>query len=191
MKITGADELIKQLRQMEATIQKETKDIVFDSATDIETGAITKVPVNMGQLKQGVFKRSLNRGLSFIVGSNTSYAPFVEFGTRSKLKIPPGYEKLAARFKNSGGGNFDEFLESIIDWVDKKKLTGTYSIKTKRRTGNKAANNAEIKRVAYLIAMSILKKGINPQPFLIPSYEKGGDDMIKKLRELLERATKR
>jgi len=44
-------------------------------------------------------------------------------------------------------------------------LTGTYSVKTRRRTGNKLNQFAEDYSAAWPIAMSILKNGVSPHPF--------------------------
>jgi hypothetical protein len=39
--------------------------------------------------------------------------------------------------------------------------------------------------LAYVIARSILQKGLRPQPFLIPAYEQEKPKLIKRLKELL------
>jgi hypothetical protein len=40
--------------------------------------------------------------------------------------------------------------------------------------------------LAYVIARSILQKGMRPQPFLIPSYETEKPKLIQRLKKLLD-----
>jgi hypothetical protein len=46
-------------------------------------------------------------------------------------------------------------LLALTEWVQKKGI----------------ASGKESKSVAYMIAVSILRKGLRPQPFLIPAFE--------------------
>ena len=94
------------------------------------------------------------------------------------------WKSYAATFKGKGGGSIDEMLMNIIDWVKSKQLSGTYSVKTQRRTGAKAARNFEDAEVAYPIALAILRKGIKAQPYLYPAYVEATDNLIKKLQKL-------
>jgi hypothetical protein len=129
------------------------------------------VPVDMGQLKQsiGSTKASieLNRSVIF---ANTNYAANVEFGTGSKVKVPSGFEKLASQFKDKGIGNFDDFLDSIREWCKRKGID---------------------EKLAYVIASSILKRGIKPQPYFIPSYLIGIASYQKSITKFLEREAKK
>ena len=62
-------------------------------------------------------------------------------------------------------------LKALVLWVKRKGITGTYSIKTQRRTGSRKVQSKENDSAAYAIALSILRKGLRPQPYLIPAYE--------------------
>jgi hypothetical protein len=62
-------------------------------------------------------------------------------------------------------------IKALVLWVKRKGLVGTYSIKTQKRTGNRKVQSKETDAAAYAIALSILRKGIRPQPYLIPAYE--------------------
>jgi hypothetical protein len=46
-------------------------------------------------------------------------------------------------------------------------------------------NGKNDKGVAYVIARSILQKGLRPQPFLIPAYEQEKPKLIQRLKKLL------
>ena len=117
-------------------------------------------------------KEELTNGqLVFTIGSKLPYAPYIEFGTGGKVTIPAGYEQFASQFKGSKGGTFAQLLRALIEWVKRKGIVGTYSVKTGRRTGNKSIQQKQNESAAYAIALSILKKGLRPHPFLIPAYE--------------------
>jgi hypothetical protein len=106
----------------------------------------------------------------FIVGSDLLYAPYLEFGTGGKVDTQ-GYGEFANTFKGKTNGTFDEMIKALVLWVKRKGLVGTYSIKTQKRTGNRKVQSKENDAAAYAIALSILRKGIRPQPYLIPAYE--------------------
>jgi hypothetical protein len=72
-------------------------------------------------------------------------------------------------------------------WMKRKGIKGgTYSVKTRRRKGNKAQREAEDKSVAYAIAKKILRDGIKERPFLYPAVNKNLPKLRKDLKELLK-----
>lgn len=91
------------------------------------------------------------------VKSNADYSASIEYG-----RSPGTFPKVGDGTKQDGG---------ILYWVKRKKLAGTYSIKTKRRTGNKATRDAQDKAVAFAIGRHIKQFGTKPRPFMRPSYE--------------------
>jgi hypothetical protein len=70
-----------------------------------------------------------------------------------------------------------------MDWVRSKQLSGTYSVKTQRRTGAKDKRNFEDADVAYPIALAIIRKGIKAQPYLYPATVTANDNLIKKIKK--------
>ena len=141
------------------------------TADSIVTNAKQKAPVNYGQLRQsiGSTKATIQTNRSLIF-ANTPYAAYVEFGTGGKVSIPKGFEQLAGQFKGRGGGSFDSFLDNIRDWCRKKGID---------------------EKLAYIIAINILKNGIQPQPYLIPSYLLGVNEYAEKLQKVLEKEAKK
>ena len=159
-------QLLNQINAFGGDAQRMAVSITNITAESIVADAKQRAPVNFGQLRQSIKNTKatiqLNRSLIF---SNAPYSPFVEFGTGAKVKVPAGFESLAAEFKGKKGGNFDEFLDNIRDWCKRKGID---------------------EKLAYIIAVSILKKGINPQPFFIPAYLIGAANYLKKLTKSLE-----
>jgi hypothetical protein len=77
---------------------------------------------------------------------------------------------------------------ALMDWVKRKGITGTYSVKTQRRTGSRGSRMSEDFDVAFAIMLKILKKGINPQPFLLPAYEAEKVNLVKKIKQAIKDA---
>ncbi|MFB6456485.1 hypothetical protein ACE38W_14525 [Chitinophaga sp. Hz27] len=116
------------------------------------------------------------------------FAPYQEFGTGSKVKIPAGYEDYAKAYQGPAKrGNIDDFFEQMIQWVRRNNITGTYSVKTRRRLGNKTTREAQDKEAAHAIMYSILKHGVTPRPYFIPALEAGKAEAMKRIKEILKR----
>ena len=161
------------------------------SALTIEKTAKRLAPGNLGTLRQSI-KHNIGEPLMKTVYSELSYAPYVEFGTGKKVfKIKGGgqvdsrYKAYAAQFKGKGKGGFDDLLLALIYYVKRKKLAGTYKVKSKRRIGNADQRLSEDLRVAERMAYFILKNGLPAQPFLIPAYEMEKPKLIKRIQQLL------
>ena len=171
--VSGVDVLMGKLNKMSERIQNDVLDEFNASALNIQTNAKKYAPVNIGTLRNSIqLKEELTNGqLVFTIGSKLPYAPYIEFGTGGKVTIPAGYEQFASQFKGGKGGTFAQLLKALMEWVKRKGIVGTYSVKTGRRTGNKSIQQKQNESAAYAIALSILKKGLRPHPFLIPAYE--------------------
>ncbi len=145
--------------------------VTNSTAEDIANQAKLRAPVDQGQLRQSIGKTTARVGynVSFVF-ANTPYAAFVEFGTGARVSIPKGFEQMAAQFRGKKSGTFDDFVYAIRGWCQ------AHGIDTK---------------LAYVIAVSILRKGLKPQPFLIPSYLEGIQQYPKTLRKVLEVETRK
>jgi HK97 gp10 family phage protein len=183
--VSGVDVLMTKINKMSERIQNDVLNEFNASALNIQSNAKKYAPVNLGQLRNSIqLKEELSNGqLVFTIGSKLSYAPYIEFGTGGKVLIPNGYSEFANQFRGKTGGTFAQLLKALIEWVKRKGIVGTYSVKTGRRTGGKAIQQKQNESAAYAIAISILRKGLRPQPFLIPAYEQE----IPKLKDNLKR----
>ena len=185
--VSGIEELTNKLENLTNKIEEDLLNETNSSALLIQSNAKRYAPVNMGALRNSIqLTEESNKGkLVFTVGSKLSYAPYMEFGTGGKVTIPDGYSEFASQFRGKTGGTFKELLLAIIDWVKKKGIVGTYSIKSGRRIGKKSIQQKQNESAAYAIAISILKKGIRPQPFLIPAYEQEIPKLKEKIKNIL------
>lgn len=96
-----------------------------------------------------------------LVYSGTDYAPFVEFGTKSKVSVPAELKSYARQFKGSKKGSFDELLKKIEKWANRKGLP---------------------REAVFPIALSIARNGTSAKPFLFPAYFKNRKNFIKAMR---------
>ena len=93
------------------------------------------------------------------------YAPYVEFGTRGKTKIPPGFEQIAKQYKGSYFKSNVSFKEAIVDWLKKKV-----------KKSDKEAN-----QLAWPVMRKIMKVGTDPKPFIAPALKRAEKFLIKEL----------
>lgn len=121
-------------------------------------------PADQTALKGAISYKKISQMIYEVV-SQTIYAHFMEFGTKGKYLPIPGTEAIAAQMKGYKGGDFMELLRNIVRWVKRKGITGTYSVKTRNRTGSKVNQIAEDYSAAWPIAISILKRGVKPHPY--------------------------
>ena len=169
--IGNLTEVLKKLDTLDAKVQQGVKDEVNASALNIQSGAKRLAPVNFGQLRNSIYLKEQNveKGYIFTVGAKASYAPYVEFGTGGKVSIPAGFEELASGFKGKKAGTFKDMVQALTLWVRRKGIGGSND-----------------KATAYAIAISILRKGMRPQPFLIPSFQTEKPKMIKNILNVLK-----
>ena len=159
VKVKGLQETLRGVDEASRRIQDNIVLELERSAQATRTEAQSRVPTDTARLKASIrisrpdkFKRA--------VGTNVEYAPFIEFGTKSKVDIPSGLERVAAQYKGAGG-SFDDLLDNVAQWV--------------RRQGIDEA-------AVYPIALKIAREGVRPQPFLFAPANAEGAELYKRLK---------
>lgn len=108
--------------------------------------------------------------MSYTVSANTFYAPFIEFGTKSKFNPYPGTEQFAAQFRGTKQGGAIKLIDAIKGWVKRKGI----------------AKGKEADRAAFLIARSIFKNGISPKPFFYKQIIPVRTKLLQNLNRVLD-----
>lgn len=187
LEIRGLSNFQKKIKNLPARLQKEVAGEVEAATRQTNAQQLRLVPVDEGGLKQqtGIKKVEI---LEWELFSGKLYAPFVEFGTKTKVQVPAELKDFAIQFKGHGSTSFDfdEFLLSILGWVKRKGIAGRFSVKTRRRLGSKNQQFDEDFAAAYPIALSILKKGITPQPFFFPPFLTAKKKLIKNVQKIVK-----
>lgn len=166
--LSGLDAVQKALKKIDTNLNKDLSNEINASALKIQSNAKRLAPVNFGQLRNGI--GLIKDGeLTFSVESKASYSPYVEFGTGGKVSVPADFTAYAQQFKGQKGGKFKDMVDALTLWVKRKGI----------------GNGKNDKGLAFVIARSILQKGLRPQPFLIPSYQEEKPKLIQRLKKLL------
>lgn len=166
--LSGLDAVQKALKNIDKNLTKELSNEINASALKIQSNAKRLAPVNFGQLRNGIGLIK-DGDLTFSVESKASYSPYVEFGTGGKVSVPADFTAYAQQFKGQKGGKFKDMVDALTLWVKRKGI----------------GNGKNDKGLAFVIARSILQKGMRPQPFLIPSYQEEKPKLIQRLKKLL------
>lgn len=182
VKVIGLERIIKRLDGLPKGATKAVNASLLASAQDIRSDAISRVPINEGRLKNSIKAGRLEDGNGAQVSVNVNYGAYIEFGTGKKVNksLTNRYPQAAAVARNlPKAGNFKDMVNALESWVRLKGLAGTYSTKTKRRTGSKAKKVQQDRQLAYAIAIRILQNGIESQPYFFPAYEKEQRNIVK------------
>src|SRR5690606_21598388 len=165
IKIKGLEELKKKLN---ANGQKQLlNDISFEMETasiDIRERAMSRVPINDGYLRNSITIDG--KDLKWIVFVGMEYAGFVEFGTKTKVQVPPEMQEVANQFRNKKLSQ-GKFKEAIASWMSNKGIP---------------------KEALYPIMAKIMNIGINPKPFLYPSFKEvtKGNKVEKQIDSIIQ-----
>jgi len=170
IKINGLNETKDALVREKQNLLKLVKRQVVDSTVTIHSDAVSKVPVDLGSLKQSGNFEFEKEGLKGKVFFSSFHAGFVEFGTGTKVEIPQGWQDEAGKFKSQSGGNWEDFESIIQGWMLRKGIDLKYT---------------------YAIMMHIYRVGTTPQPFLIPAFTKESVSFQSELERILNQFKKK
>lgn len=100
LKIDGNKLAVKAIEQAKKEFVEFLEDEVTITTDNIVTKAVSRVRVDLGILKGGIYKEQ--QGINAEVGDRIKYAPYVEFGTGGLVNVPKGLEDYAIQFKGKG-----------------------------------------------------------------------------------------
>ncbi len=95
----------KYLKDLEADVADYVRAEVEDSMLAIESEATNKVAIDTGALKNSIQSTPIKVSKNQITGGvevGAAYAPYVEFGTGTRVKVPSELNDFAAQFKGDG-----------------------------------------------------------------------------------------
>lgn len=167
------------LDQLKTRIQNATKETQTLVDAELEAAAMNFVGLAKKDLAsqggdRGTLLRSITYSkkadLQYTVSANVFYAPFIEFGTKSKFNPYPGTEEFASQYKGAKGSGALKLIDAIKGWVKRKRI----------------ATGKEIDRVAFLIARSIYKNGISPKPFFFKQITPVRNNLVQNVTRVLD-----
>lgn len=148
---------------------KEFSEITKIKALEVVNEAQILVPRNNGTLAQSIKQTEVNR-LTYNVGTNEPYAPYMEFGTGARVQVPAEFQSMANKARGKGKGSFKQGLEEIKLWCLRKGI--------------------DVK-AAYPIFVAILNNGLAPRPFMYPAYLKAKRTYAKDIKQALKLLNKK
>lgn len=195
------------IKALAKVMPNELNDLLNANALEIERLAKDHAPADRGQLRQGISADN-SQFLRKHITSHAPYSAYMEFGTgvlaaNYVSKLPQEWRTYAQQFqgKAEGGDSFITFVYRIYDWMKRKGIVSKNAefrvsakrskdgkITThKRRLGTKEQKAQQDMNLAYNIALSILKKGVTPSPFLIPALIEQKPKMIRDIVSLMKK----
>jgi HK97 gp10 family phage protein len=181
--VQGLDRLLKVFDQLPKQVQKELQAELRITAKEIRDGAKKDAPADEARLRNSISVTEPG-SLTFEVVAQTSYAGYLEFGTKTKTSIPAGLENIASQLKGPAGGQGNP-IDALQQWVKRKGLAGTYGAKSRRRQGSKATKEQQDRQVAFLIWRKIKKVGIKPRPFFFKQMAPAEDRLRKRVAAII------
>jgi len=159
---------IAKIEGIEKKKLDEIKEEIEDSSLSIVALAKAASPINESRLRNSISAEKITE-FQYNIVAQTKYAAFMEFGTKSNVRIPAGAEEIAAEARNIKGGTIQEMQKAIERWVRLKGI----------------AKGKEVKSVAFLIMRKILRVGVKAQPFFFPAIQKETPNLAKKLTKII------
>ena len=186
--IKGIDKLQKKISELPKELQEEVVGEIQAWGYDVnaeQIGLISQQKIqDLGALQQNTKAVPKPDGVELI--SNVYYAPYIEFGTRSKVRVPAELNDYASQFRGKKRGDYYDFLNAILDWVKRKGIAARYSVKTKKALNSKADKERLI-NTAQMIANSILRNGISPRPYFFPPYLRKRKELLSRINTVIKR----
>ena len=169
---------IKGLRELQARIEQIPSELDMKINAQLQRGAEVFVagaqrdaPVDVSFLKQGIsYMPKPVHSLHVSIVSNSAYSAYMEFGTKSRVQVPPQYQAYAAQSKgivSQWAGVYTKtgkgFYDNILAWVKRK---GIGALRTKAGNISKKLDSVIAQeQAAFAIYLSIMRNGVKPHPF--------------------------
>lgn len=171
LNVIGLEDLKRQIanasKEVKAEVDGELK------AAAMEFVALAKRDLASQGGDRGTLLRSISYKkdgeLAYTVSANAFYAPFIEFGTKSKFNPYPGTEEYAAQFRGAKQSGALKLIDAIKGWVKRKGI----------------ASGKEADKVAFLIARSIYLRGISPKPFFFKQISPVRQNLMNRINTVL------
>lgn len=184
IQVEGLDKLKKKFGSIPENLKAEVDAEMSAVATGFVNRAVEDAPVDVGTIRNQITSNRVGE-MDYEIVSGASYSPYVEFGTKSRVKIPAGLESYAAQFRGKGKGDYYDFLNAILDWVKRKGIGGTYKGSIEKLSNKK---KDQLVQVAEAIAFSIIRHGVRPHPFFFKQMPMAQAELNKNLKEVVKRA---
>lgn len=160
-KLEGADKVLSALKNLPVKIKKEIKAEIEIGGQNIVNAARSDAAADQGLLRNGITSYPTG-DLQVDIVSAADYSAFLEFGTRTKIRIPPGAEQFASQYRSRSDASSLGAKEAIKNWCKRKGIENWYPV--------------------YI---SIMVKGIEPKPFFFHNFFIEKPKLIRRIKNIL------
>lgn len=157
-------ETLEEIQKYGEQVSQEVENELLASALTITRNAKANAPESQGHLRRSITYGKIG-DLLFEVMVNADYAMYVEFGTRGKVRIPSGWESLAAQARGTGTIGTLTAKEAIFRWCEREGVDEQYW---------------------WPIYLSIMVEGMNPHPYLIPAVEDEKEAFEARIKKIIK-----
>jgi len=167
--IKGFSELQAKIKALPKELQEEVVGEIQAWGNDVnaeQLGLISQQKIqDLGALQQNTKAKPMPDGVELV--SNVYYAPYIEFGTGDKKKIPAELNNYASQFMGKKRGDFRTFVKALEAWL-------------KRKGGNP--------KFAFKAALNIIANGQEARPYFFSPYLRKRKDLINRLNVVIGKA---
>jgi HK97 gp10 family phage protein len=184
--IKGMNEAINAMKLKGEKVKAQVDAELQASAQIIVNNAVRDAPTDESRLRQSI-SYSKQGEMSYKVVADVFYAPYIEWGTKRRIKIPSDQQEIAAQYKGRAKrGDYYDFLTSILKWVKRKGIIEVYAVKTQKRRKSGKDFNLALEQIAQSIATSIIRNGIHPKPFFWHNVLKERPRLIDRIQKIVK-----
>lgn len=159
--LTGWDQFESKLRSMPEILQSEITGEVEEAARLWAANAKRAAPVDQGFL-QNLISSHKTGVMEAETTSAAEYSAWIEWGTKTRVRVPGDMQEYAAQFKGGGSGAGNA-KKMIFAWMERVGVPVQFR---------------------YPVFISIITKGIHPHPFFfiqVPLVQKQLDTNVQKI----------
>lgn len=164
--VKGLDQIRKKFGKLPESLSVQVDAEMASVANDFVNGAVAAAPVDQGLLKNSITFDRIG-SMNYRVVSAAEQSPYIEFGTRSRVKVPSGLQAYAAQFRQKTGRKGAK--KAIFDWCKRKGLP---------------------QDAWFPIFISIMTNGIEAKPFFFPQLPIAQVKLSSQLKEAVAKALK-
>lgn len=164
IKVKGLDRLLRDLDKLPKQLEAEVDAELETGARMMAMGGKRDAPGDQGYLNSGITSYKAGR-LSYVYASQAIYSGYVEFGTRSNVRIPAGLEQYAAEVKAQKTVSSLGAKEAIFQWCKRKGIE---------------------QRLWYPIFITLMTKGMKPHPFFFKQLDVYGPKIVKNVQAVID-----
>ena len=82
MDMRGISQVIKDISRFDSMTRLKVKDVINETALNIQKGAKRRCPVDTGRLRSSITIQPVGAGgMTMQIGTKVKYAPYIEYGT--------------------------------------------------------------------------------------------------------------